>query len=69
MSSTATIGHCWVVRWVRGEGYPFTTGVFQVLPWRWHEETVVDYLYGLYYNSPLRGDFGSSPNQGQGELP
>jgi|GEM_PF-2205946 len=54
MNSKATIGRCWVVRWVRGEGYPFTAGVFQVLPWRWHEETVLDYLYGLYYNSPLR---------------
>ena len=39
---------------MRGEGYPFTTGVFQVLPWRWHEEQVLDYLYSLYYNSPLR---------------
>ena len=54
MNPKTTIGRCWVVRWVRGEGYPFTPGVFQVLPWRWHEEKVLDYLYGLYYNSPLR---------------
>jgi hypothetical protein len=25
----------------------------QVLPWRWKPEQVLDYLYGLYYNSPL----------------
>jgi hypothetical protein len=54
MSSKATIGRCWVVRWVKGEGYPFANGVFQVLPWRWPEEKVLDYLYGLYYNSPMR---------------
>ena len=55
MGSTKSIGRCWVVRWVRGEGYPFTAGVLQVLPWRWSEGQVLDYLYGLYYNSPLRG--------------
>ena len=53
MSAKVTIGHCWVVRWARGEDHPFTTGFLQVLPWRWPEEKVLDYLYGLYYNSPL----------------
>jgi hypothetical protein len=53
MSAKATVGHCWVIRWARGEGYPFTTDFFQVLPWRWHEDKVLDYLYSLYYNSPL----------------
>src|SRR4051812_29195898 len=53
MSAKATIGHCWVVRWAKGEGYPFTMDFLQVLPWRWKPEQVLDYLYGLYYNSPL----------------
>jgi hypothetical protein len=54
MNPKTTIGRCWVVRWVKGEGYPFTAGVLEVLPWRWPEDKVLDYLYGLYYNSPLR---------------
>jgi hypothetical protein len=53
MTAKATVGHCWVVRWARGERYRFTIDFLQVLPWRWSEDKVLDYLYGLYYNSPL----------------
>jgi hypothetical protein len=53
MSEKEETGRCWVVRW-RMEGKSSVLQDFvHVLPWRWNSEHVEEYLFSLYYNSPM----------------
>jgi hypothetical protein len=54
MSEKKETGHCWVVRWRMTEESSALQDFFHVLPWRWNAEKVKEYLYSLYYNSPMR---------------
>jgi hypothetical protein len=44
---------CWVIKWDEDERYPFTKDFLHVLPWRWSGDDVLQYVLGLYYNSPV----------------
>lgn len=54
MSQKEKTGHCWVVRWQLQPKSSVLEDFFQLLPWQWSAEKVKEYLYSLYYNSPMR---------------
>lgn len=45
--------HCWVVVWTEDDRYPFTKNFLHVLPYRWSQSRVLDYLLGLCHNTAL----------------
>jgi hypothetical protein len=54
MSKKEKTGRCWVVRWQLQPQSSILQDFFQVLPWRWKEEKVKEYLCSLHYNTPTR---------------